>query len=64
MLASRAETPSDGPKPLRTHHDVGEYLVVGHLDVADSDAQTKPLSELELDGGAHVGEPVLEILRM
>ena len=33
----------------RTQHDVGEHLVVGHLDVADGDTQAKYLLELELD---------------
>ena len=34
----------------RTQHDVGENLVVRHLNVADGDTQAKHLLELELDG--------------
>ena len=35
----------------RIQYDVGEDLVVGHLDVADGDTQTENLLQLELDGG-------------
>ena len=39
-----------GDETGRTEHDVGEDLVVGHLDEADSDAQAENLLQLELDG--------------
>lgn len=46
----------------RTKHDIGEDLVIGHLDVADSDTQTQDLLELELDGGADLSDLVGEVL--
>ena len=46
----------------RTQHDVGEDLVVGHLDVADGDAQAKNLLELELDRRANLSELVVKVL--
>ena len=46
----------------RTQYDVGEDLVVGHLDVADGDTQTENLLQLELDGRADLSELVLEVL--
>ena len=48
----------------RTQHDVGEDLVVGHLDVADGDAQAKNLLELELDRRADLVQLVREVLRV
>ena len=48
----------------RTQHDVGEHLVVGHLDVADGDTQAKNLLELELDGGAHLKDLARKVLSM
>jgi hypothetical protein len=36
-----------------TEHDIGEDLVIGHLNMANSDAQAEDLLELELDGGAY-----------
>ena len=49
---------------VRTQHDVGEDLVVGHLDVADSDTQAKNLLELELDRRADLGDLVGQVLSM
>lgn len=46
----------------RTQHDVGEDLVVGHLDVADGDTQAKNLLELELDRRADLGDLVRKVL--
>ena len=46
----------------RIQYDVGEDLVVGHLDVADGDTQTENLLQLELDGRADLSELVLEVL--
>lgn len=40
-----------GDQEVDGHHDVGEELILGHLDVADSDTQAEDLLELELDGG-------------
>lgn len=41
----------EGNQEVDGHHDVGEELILGHLDVADSDTQAEDLLELELDGG-------------
>ena len=48
----------------RTQHDVGKDLVVGHLDVADSDTQAKDLLKLELDRRADLGDLVRKVLRV
>ena len=45
-----------------TQHDVSEDLVLGHLDVADGDAEAKNLLELELDGRANLSELAVEVL--
>ena len=47
-----------------TQHDVAENLVLGHLDVADSDTQAENLLELELDGRADLSQLVVKILRV
>ena len=47
---------------LRTQHDVSEDLVVGHLDVTNSNTQAKNLLELELDRGTDLRDLVVEIL--
>ena len=49
---------------LRTQHDVSEDLVVGHLDVTNSNTQAKNLLELELDRGTDLRDLVVEILSM
>jgi hypothetical protein len=46
----------------RTQHDISENLIVSHLDVPNSNTQAENLLELELDGGANLGELVGEIL--
>ena len=46
----------------RTQHDVGEDLVLGHLDVTDGDTQAENLLELELDRRANLGELVVKVL--
>jgi hypothetical protein len=51
-------------KHRRTQHDVSEHLVVCHLYVADSDAQTENFLELELDCRAYLGKFVPEVLSM
>jgi len=43
-------------------HDVSKNLIVGHLDVTNSDTQAKNLLQLELDGGANFSELVSEVL--
>ena len=48
----------------RTQHDVGEDLVVVHLDVADGDTQAEDLLQLELDGRANLSQLVVEVLRV
>jgi len=40
-----------GDQEVDGHHDVGEELILGHLDVTNSDTQAEDLLELELDGG-------------
>ena len=45
---------------LRTQHHVSKHLVIGHLDVANSDAQAKNFFELELDGGTNFSDFVAE----
>lgn len=45
-------------------HDVTDQLILGHVDVADSDTHAENLLELELDGGLDLGDLVGEILRV
>jgi hypothetical protein len=45
----------------RTQHHVSKHLVIGHLDVANSDPQAKNFFELELDGGTNFGDFVVEV---
>jgi hypothetical protein len=40
-----------GDQEVDRHHDVGEELILSHLDVTDSDTQAENLLQLELDGG-------------
>ena len=46
----------------RTKHDVGEDLVIVHLDVADGDTQAENLLQLELDRRADLGDLVVQVL--
>jgi len=48
-------------KEVDAQHSVREHLVISHLDVADGNAQTQDLLQLELDGRAHLGDLVGEI---
>jgi hypothetical protein len=48
----------------RTQHDVGKYLLVGHLNVADGDAEAQHLLQLKLDRRAHFNKFVGEVLSM
>ena len=45
-----------------TKHDVGQNLVIGHLDVADGDTQTKDLLQLELDRRTDLSELIGKVL--
>ena len=45
-----------------TQHDVGEDLVIRHLDMTNSDTQAKDLLELELDGGTDLSDLVVQVL--
>jgi len=47
-----------------SQHDVTDQLVLGHANVANSDAHAENLLQLELDGGFNVGDLVGEILGM
>lgn len=49
---------------MHTKHNVTENLVVVHVDMANGDTQTQDLLELELDGGANLGELVGKVLRV
>ena len=49
---------------LRTQHDVSEDLVVGHLDVTNSNTHTQDLLKLELDGGTNFVDLVVQIFRV
>jgi hypothetical protein len=44
-----------------TQHDIAEYLVIGHLNMANSNAQAKDLLELEFNGGADLRKLIGEI---
>jgi hypothetical protein len=43
-------------------HDVGDKLLLGHADVADSNTEAENLLKLELDGGLDVGDLGGEVL--
>lgn len=51
-----------GDEEVDGQHDVGEELVVGHLDVADGNTQAEHLLKLELDGALDLGDLLLEVL--
>jgi len=38
-------------KVVNSQHDVGDQLILGHLNVSDSDTHTQDLLQLEFDGG-------------
>jgi len=40
-----------GDQEVDGHHDVGQKLILRHVDVTDSDTQAENLLKLELDGG-------------
>lgn len=43
-------------------HDITDQLILGHADIADGDAQTQDLLQLELDGAPDLGHLDVEIL--
>lgn len=49
-------------KVVDGQHEVGNKLVLGHADVADSDTEAENLLKLELDGRLDVVDLVLEVL--
>ncbi len=52
----------EGDQEVDGKHDVGEELVIAHLDVADGDTEAENLLKLELDGALDIGNLLLEIL--
>ena len=46
----------------RTQHNISKNLVIGHLDVPNSDTQAKDFLKLEFDGGTNLGDFVVEVL--
>jgi hypothetical protein len=50
-----------GDKVVDGQHEVGNKLLLGHLDVADGDTKAQNLLELELDGGLDVVDLVLHV---
>jgi len=51
----------EGDEEVDAQHDVGEDLVLGHLDVTDGDTQAENLLELELDGRLDFDDLVSEV---
>jgi len=47
---------------LLTQHNVTQDLVIGHLDMANSNAEAQDLLELELDGWTDFRDLVGEVL--
>lgn len=46
----------EGDKVVDGEHQVGDELVLGHADVANSNTEAENLLQLELDGGLDVGD--------
>lgn len=51
-----------GNQEVNSDVDVGEELLLGHLDVADSNTKAKSLLELELDGGLNLINLLIHLL--
>ena len=49
---------------VRTEHDISQNLIVGHLNMSNSNSQTENLLQLELDGGTNLGDLVVEVFSM
>ena len=49
---------------IRTQHDITQYLILRHLNMADSDAQAENLFQLELDGRTDLRKFGVQILSM
>ena len=45
----------------RTQHHVSKHLVIGHINVANSNPQAKHFFELKLDGGTNLSDFVVEV---
>ena len=56
MLLKKRDEEVDGK------HDVGEELIIRHLDVADGDTEAENFLKLELDGALDLGNLLLEVL--
>ena len=52
----------EGDEVVDGQHDVANKLLIGHVDVADSDTHAENLLELELDGGLDFGDLGAEVL--
>jgi hypothetical protein len=52
----------EGNEVVDGQHDVANKLLIGHVDVADSDTHAENLLELELDGGLDFGDLGAEVL--
>ena len=49
---------------IHTQHNIGEYLIICHLNMANSNTQAKDLLKLEFYSGAYFRELSREILRV
>jgi hypothetical protein len=52
----------EGDEVVDGQHDIANKLLIGHVDVADSDTHAENLLELELDGGLDLGDLGGEVL--
>ena len=52
----------EGDEVVDGQHDVANELLVGHVDVADSDTHAENLLELELDGALNLSDLLLQVL--
>ena len=52
----------EGDEVVDGQHDVANKLLIGHVDVADSDTHAENLLELELDGGLDLSDLGGEVL--
>jgi hypothetical protein len=49
-------------KVVDGQHDVGDQLILGHANIANSDTHAENLLQLELDGGLDLSDLAREIL--
>lgn len=52
----------EGDEVVDGQHDVGDQLLLLHLDVADGDTHAENLLELELDGGLDLGDLAAQVV--